>query len=268
MKRITAFLLCLLLTLASFLHGCAEAPADKPDNLLNDFFTNEVNLIRVNRRRGGDTKTLYAEYGDIESLKKWAAGLKFEPRSFESGSAPGGTDGNESYEFIFGDRSFSYLSSGENDSWLFIGGSWYKVLNPTAPPDQSFFSDPSLDESVTILNVNGKITFAIIMCTPDISFLSPENAEMLRLDNSGNRFFKALFRMLNGKDAITDTEAVVRKYDYRFFVTYEEASFCYEFALHTESGYMFISNGGNALGTVRLDPDEVSRLLELTQSCL
>lgn len=73
---------------------------------------------------------------DLLLLKEWVSGLQCEQKTFEQGNAPGEvSEGGEAYSFTFDGKDelvFSYVK--ENDYYLYIGGIWYLVSNPSDPP--------------------------------------------------------------------------------------------------------------------------------------
>lgn len=84
----------------------------------------------------GETAEWEVSGRELDSVKSWAEGLRYKPKRFKDGEAPGDADGGEVYSFAPGDGSpgFSYYIGGPDKCYLLLDGRWYAVSNPSEPP--------------------------------------------------------------------------------------------------------------------------------------
>lgn len=183
MKKYIALLLALSLTLIAA--GCSSASTGNSADPGSDerggrpyapYIGDDVTKVEIMHVLGGQAEEWTAEGDDVDALRDWAAGLKYEHKTYEEGQTPGDSDGGETYEFTLteGDYpGFTYINNGPNDCHLVIEGEWFSVSNPSIPPvdaptnaqnenDSANGEIPKSPPSLVVIDTrNGKETAAL-----------------------------------------------------------------------------------------------------------
>lgn len=144
MKKYIAFLLVCSLTL--IISGCSSTSTRGSVDSGSDerggrpyapYIGDDVTKVEIMHVLGGSVEEWTAEGDDVDALRDWAAGLKYEHKTYEEGQTPGDSDGGEIYELTLteGDYpGFTYISNGPNGCHLVIEDEWFSVSNPSLPP--------------------------------------------------------------------------------------------------------------------------------------
>ena len=137
MKPITILFPALICVLC--LTGCVPAPgASGPGRPIAAYIADDVTKAEITHRAGGTVTEWTAEGEELDALRDWASGLKYE--LLDSEENPGDRDGGEVYEVVLTEGyypGFSYVICGPDDCYLLIEGYWYSVTNPSDPPAAS-----------------------------------------------------------------------------------------------------------------------------------
>jgi len=140
MEKLLALLLGALLVLQTA--GCApsstaEGSSAEPGPVAA-FLDGNVTRVEVTHSvYGKDTTWTVEEEETLERLREWAGGLDYVPYEYEEGESPGDLAGGEAYAFAVTGAEFpgfSYVFCGPDDCYLYVGGEWYSVSNPSDPP--------------------------------------------------------------------------------------------------------------------------------------
>ena len=140
MKRLVAYIF-FIFCIFSFV-GCtgkADTQSDSvgPGKPIAAYIGDDVTEVKITHVLMGQLAEWSIDGDDIEALRIWADGLKYELREFEEGNTPGDGDGQETYwfELTGGDYpGFDYVICGPDDCYLVIENNWYVVNNPSDPP--------------------------------------------------------------------------------------------------------------------------------------
>ena len=141
MKRYIALLLTLCLPLVAA--GCGSGDitdpgsGDRGGRPYAAYIGEDVTKVEVIHVLSGQVEEWTAEGDDINALRDWASGLKYEHKTYDEGQSPGDAEGGEMYSFELteGDYpGFTYYVGGPDNSHLVIEGEWFSVSNPSAPP--------------------------------------------------------------------------------------------------------------------------------------
>lgn len=131
------FFSILLLTLAFAMSGCGRnAGVIGPGRPVSAYIGEYVSKIEIAHSAGGTESKWTAAGAEVDSLRSWANGLKYDILDVEEGQTPGDRDGGEVYSFALTEGEypgFSYVID-SSDSYLLIEGHWYTVSNPSRPP--------------------------------------------------------------------------------------------------------------------------------------
>ncbi len=140
MKKLTAYILSIICVF--IFAGCAgntgtSADSNRAGGAVSVHIWDDVTEVKITHVLMGQLTEWSIEGDDIEALRIWANGLKYELREFEEGNTPGDGDGQEAYwfELTGGDYpGFDYIICGPDDCYLLIESDWYVVNNPSDPP--------------------------------------------------------------------------------------------------------------------------------------
>ncbi len=134
MKKIISLIIVAIMLVS--LIGCAEQSGDdKSGRPISAYIGEDVTKIEITHIIGGVETKWTAEGEQVNSIREWANGLRYEILEVEQGNTPGDRNGGEIYRFVLteGDYpGFSYVISG--GYYLMIEGHWYTVTNPSNPP--------------------------------------------------------------------------------------------------------------------------------------
>lgn len=118
------------------LSGCVPAPGSSgPGRPIAAYIADDVTKAEITHRSGGTAEEWTVEGEELDALREWASGLKYE--LLDSEEEPGDRDGGEVYEIVLTEGyypGFSYVIHGADDGYLLIEGYWYSVTNPSDPP--------------------------------------------------------------------------------------------------------------------------------------
>ncbi len=140
MKKLFTLLLCALFALQA--SGCvpsstAEGSSAEPSHVAA-FLDGEVTGVEVTHSvYGKDTTWTIGEEETLERLREWAGELDYVPFAFKEGESPSDVAGGEAYAFAVTGAEFpgfSYVILGPEECYLYAGGAWYSVSNPSDPP--------------------------------------------------------------------------------------------------------------------------------------
>lgn len=101
------------------------------------YIQEDVTRAKISHTSMGQTTAWNVQGAELDALRTWANGLRYEMADFESGNTPADIDGSEVYKVRLtqGDYpGFSYIITKEEGDYLLIEGYWYTVTNPSAPP--------------------------------------------------------------------------------------------------------------------------------------
>ena len=177
MKR--QFFAILLLTLAFAMSGCGRnAGVVGPGRPVSAYIGEYVSKIEISHSAGGTESKWTAAGAEVDSLRSWANGLKYDILDVEEGHTPGDRDGGEVYSFALTEGEypgFSYVIDG-SDSYLLIEGHWYTVSNPSRPPcveDQNVADNEKFVSfrCCTVHNLSQKVGALSTASTPSFSVL-------------------------------------------------------------------------------------------------
>lgn len=119
--------------------GPASAPgsADRGGRPYAPYIGSYVTKVDVTHILSGQLQEWTVDGEQLDELRAWADGLKYEHKTYADGQSPGDTDGGEIYSFVLteGDYpGFTYVINGPDDCHLVIEGEWFSVSNPSTPP--------------------------------------------------------------------------------------------------------------------------------------
>ena len=177
MKTITILFSALICVFG--LTGCVPAPgAGGPGRPIAAYIADDVTKAEITHRAGGTVTEWTVEGDELDALKDWASGLKYE--LLDSEENPGDRDGGEVYEVVLTEGyypGFSYVIHGADDCYLLIEGYWYSVTNPSDPP----IASPA-DPGAGTLDVS---KYVVKGADGEAAKLSEEDAEILTQVLSG-----------------------------------------------------------------------------------
>ena len=160
MKRMLTLALSLFCMLS--FAGCGTSPdeeaadpgtGDRGGRPYAAYIADDVTKAEITHILGGQTQEWTAEGEMLNALRDWAAGLKYEHKTYAQGQAPGDLDGGEVYSFVLteGDYpGFSYIINGPADCHLLIEGEWFTVSNPSDPPITEPFVTKEIDSDLLL----------------------------------------------------------------------------------------------------------------------
>ena len=119
--------------------GPAPAPgsADRGGRPYAPYIGSYVTKVDVTHILSEQLQEWTVDGEQLDELRAWADGLKYEHKTYADGQSPGDTDGGEIYSFVLteGDYpGFTYVINGPDDCHLVIEGEWFSVSNPSTPP--------------------------------------------------------------------------------------------------------------------------------------
>lgn len=142
MKRIVGVLLSCVCILS--FAGCGAdsntnvpGSGDRSGRPYAAYIGDDVTKVDIMHVLSGQVEEWTAEGEDVDTLRDWAAGLKYEHKTYAEGQSPGDAEGGEMYSFELteGDYpGFTYYVGGPDNSHLVIEGEWFSVSNPSRPP--------------------------------------------------------------------------------------------------------------------------------------
>lgn len=131
-----------------------------PGRPVSAYIGEYVSKIEIAHSAGGTESKWTAAGAEVDSLRSWANGLKYDILDVEEGQTPGDRDGGEVYSFALTEGEypgFSYVIDG-SDSYLLIEGHWYTVSNPSRSPcveqDENGAAEPYYVQG-TVFTYNG-----------------------------------------------------------------------------------------------------------------
>ena len=124
--------LMFILSLTLLLSACAGGSVAEASPLAG-VFPDQTSTAQAAYFSCGATTEWDLTREELDSLEAWALALDLSERSFQEGEAPGDRDGGSGYTFQLGDKSFSYVFSGEA-GYILLENTWYLAGNPSAPP--------------------------------------------------------------------------------------------------------------------------------------
>ncbi len=137
MKKMIAVCLALVLTL-SFV-GCGkQADVTTTGQEVNvpgeggNLIGEDVTKIEIDYSIGSHYEHWTVEGEELNRIRDWANGLRYEVHVYEEGRSPGDYFGGYSYRFYFPEgqgQDFAIVNG-----YLVIGETWYVVNNPSEPP--------------------------------------------------------------------------------------------------------------------------------------
>jgi hypothetical protein len=85
---------------------------------------------------GESNRWSVADKNEIVSFAQWVENLILEKAVFDDGYSPGDNESDYGYIFrtSFGGRLFEYDQYSGGESYVYFGGDWYRVTNPSLPP--------------------------------------------------------------------------------------------------------------------------------------
>ena len=112
--------------------GPAPVPgsADRGGRPYAPYIGSYVTKVDVTHILSGQLQEWTVDGEQLDELRAWADGLKYEHKTYADGQSPGGTDGGEIYSFVLteGDYpGFTYVINGPDDCHLVIEGEWFSV---------------------------------------------------------------------------------------------------------------------------------------------
>ena len=119
--------------------GPASVPesSDRGGRPYAPYIGSYVSKVDVTHILSGQSQEWTVDGEQLDALRAWAHGLKYEHKTYADGQSPGDTDGGEIYDFVLteGDYpGFAYVINGPDDCHLVIEGEWFSVSNPSIPP--------------------------------------------------------------------------------------------------------------------------------------
>ena len=142
MKRMVGIVLscaCLFSLASCGAEPASDAPGsgDRGGRPYAPYIGDDVTKVEVMHVLSGQVEEWTAEGSDVDALRDWAAGLKYEHKTYEEGQSPSDAEGGEMYSFELSEGDypgFTYYVDGPDDSHLVIEGEWFSVSNPSMPP--------------------------------------------------------------------------------------------------------------------------------------
>lgn len=127
-------------------------------------------------------------------------------------------------------------------------------------------SHPTLDEALTIQKVNDKLMFTIIAINPDgyFSFEKLEKNDLkdvIKITEVSEKL-QIYFSVLNDKK-IDFVEGY--SIDYYVYFGYEGAGWFYSFGYSLENNIIEVSNNNNLVGCIKLNDDEMKKMIEVIE---
>lgn len=123
-----------LLAAGLLLSGCTQGQVE----YITVDIPAQVEEMRVSCFSGGGEESWVITQPDIDAVRAWAGELACSTEPVKENPSPGDLNGGVSYHFSYktpeGEREFSYLIAGEDESYLHMDTSWYPATNPVMPP--------------------------------------------------------------------------------------------------------------------------------------